>query len=66
MAKRRGIARIIAHDPCPECGDRFCDGNKPHDGLNAGVPLPEPGSIRTCQKCSGRGFVYARTGAVKE
>ena len=37
--KRRGVARIIAHEPCPECGDRFCDGNKPHDGLNAGVPV---------------------------
>lgn len=44
MAKRQGVARIIAHEGCPECGDRFCDGNPPHDGLNAGPSnsiLPE-------------------------
>lgn len=53
MAKRRGVAGIIAHEPCAECGDRFCDGFQPHDGLNAGVPLPEPRSIRSCPKCGG-------------
>lgn len=39
--KRRGVAATIAHEPCRECGDRFCDGAKPHDGINAGVPLPD-------------------------
>lgn len=57
MAKRRGVARIIAHEPCAECGDRFCDGNAPHDGLNAGVPIPEPNSIRPCPRCKGSGVV---------
>ena len=57
MAKRRGLARIIRQEPCQECGDPFCDGNPPHDGILAGVPIPEPRSIRPCPKCQGSGTV---------
>lgn len=40
-----------------DAGIRFL--SAPHDGLDAGVPLPEPLAIRPCPKCGGSGVVLA-------